>query len=172
MGCNLYSECKWKNGDILGAYVGELIFLCSSNTEYCHEIFIGPEFEKMGAPVAYIDAEKCGYCVRSCNHSCENNANICEKRVEEKRILVLRAAKQIVAGEQICIDYGGAYFRDGQCMCDSVKCRYSDAVNVVTQAEALKPAPMRAIKSRQPEKNRSIRCDPVLEMDFKMEIEM
>ncbi|KAH6638201.1 hypothetical protein C7974DRAFT_451488 [Boeremia exigua] len=116
MGHGLFSKCNWKKGNILGAYLGELIPSRTSNTEYCHEVFIGPEFEKTGASIAYIDAERCGNYVRFCNHSCENNANISEERVGEERVLVLRATKRIAAGEQVTIDYGTDFFRGGQCL--------------------------------------------------------
>lgn len=81
MGSGLYSKRAWKDGDILGAYLGELIPNRTSNTEYCHEVVIGPAFEKTKAPIAYIDAELCGNYVRFCNHSCEHNAVISEGRV-------------------------------------------------------------------------------------------
>ncbi|KAF1360617.1 SET domain-containing protein, partial [Lizonia empirigonia] len=101
----------------LGAYLGELNPTRTENTDYCHEVAIGPEFEKTGAPVAYIDAEKCGNYVRFCNHSCESNAKIYSARVGKERILALRATKHIAAGEQICIDYGTEYFQSRQCLC-------------------------------------------------------
>lgn len=129
MGSGLFSKQLWSKGDILGMYLGELIPLRTSNTDYCHEVVIGPAFTKTEAPVAYIDAKLCGNYVRFCNHSCENNAYICEGRIGKERVLVLRAAKRIAADEQVTVDYGTDYFRDRQCLCGSSKCRYSGAAH-------------------------------------------
>jgi hypothetical protein len=140
MGYGLFSKMNskvgwketWKKDDILGAYLGELIPERTGNTDYCHEVTIGPEFKNTRAPVAYIDAEKCGSYVRFCNHGCESNAGIFEARVGKERVLALRATKPIAAGEQICIDYGSDYFHDRQCLCGSANCKYPDTVNLVT----------------------------------------
>ncbi|KAJ4992122.1 set domain protein [Stagonosporopsis vannaccii] len=129
MDCGLYSKCKWTKGDILGVYIGELVPLRPSDTEYCHEVVIGPAFEKTEAPVAYVDAMHYGNYVRFCNNSCENNANICEARVGNERVLALRATKRIAPGEQVTVDYEQDYFRDGQCLCGSARCKYSGRVN-------------------------------------------
>ncbi len=137
MGCGLFSKCAWKKGDILGVYLSELIPSRPSNTEYIIEIDIGPFFEKTGAPVAYINAEHCENYVRFCNHNCENNARISEERVGADRVLSLRATKRIAAGEEVTVDYGNEYFRDGQCQCESAKCRYSKASKAATEGEDL-----------------------------------
>lgn len=136
-GYGLYSKANprvgwkgiWKKDDILGAYLGELLSERTCNTDYCHEVSIGPKFEKTGAPIAYIDAEKYGNYVRFCNHSCDHNAVISEARVGKERVLVLRATRLITAGEQICIDYGTDYFQSRQCLCSSTNCRYPYTVD-------------------------------------------
>lgn len=170
MGCGLHSKQEWEKDDILGAYLGELIPQHNYNTEYCHEVFVGPESSKTSATIAYIDAEKCGNYTRFCNHSCEHNAVISEGRVGKERVLALRAIKYIAAGEQITIDYGTEYFQTRQCLCGSAKCKYPNVVNPVA-ATASKPGRPRAKKACQLEKNRTIRYDSVLEMEAEMEID-
>jgi hypothetical protein len=146
MGYGLYSKMNpgtgwkgvWKKDEILGAYLGELLPEHTCNTDYCHEVTIGPKFEKTVAPIAYIDAEKHGNYVRFCNHNCNSNAMIFEARVGKERVLVLRATRRITAGEQICIDYGTDYFQSRQCLCRSAKCKYPYAVNVVAPVQVQK----------------------------------
>lgn len=157
----------WKKGDIMSVYLGELIPERTGRTEYCHEVKIGPEFEKMKTAVAYIDAGKRGNYVRFCNHSCENNAEISEVRVGKERVLALTATRRIAAGQEIVIDYGSDYFRDGQCLCGSVKCKYSS----MTVMEAPKRTKPRIKKSGKIVKSRSIRHDSVLDEDGDIETE-
>ncbi|KAL6711811.1 hypothetical protein ACN47E_002854 [Coniothyrium glycines] len=124
-GYGLFSRQAWTRGDVLGIYLGELLPARTQNTDYCHEIAIGPTYSKVGSVVAYVDAEKCGSYVRFCNHSCEANANISEARVGEQRVLALRAVRDIAAGEQVCIDYMEDYFRERKCLCGLQTCRYT-----------------------------------------------
>ncbi|KAF2132753.1 SET domain-containing protein [Dothidotthia symphoricarpi CBS 119687] len=139
MGYGLYSKWKWKKNDIIGPYLGELIPETSDNTAYCHEVSIGPMFSNVETPVAYIDAEHCGNYARFCNHSCDNNADICEARVGTERMLVLKANKSIIPGEQICVDYGEDYFRQRQCLCGRETCKYPNLVNPVKSVTTPKP---------------------------------
>lgn len=81
VGYGLFTTHAWKTGDILGPYLGELFPHQTSNTDYCHEVSIGPEFSKKRTAVAYVDAEHAGSFVRFANHSCKNNAVIVEARV-------------------------------------------------------------------------------------------
>ncbi|KAF1842663.1 SET domain-containing protein [Cucurbitaria berberidis CBS 394.84] len=129
-GYGLYSKWKWTKGDILGAYLGEMIPEKPENTDYCHEVKIGPMFGKTKAMVGYVDAEKYGNYARFCNHSCENNAIVTEARVGNERILALRAIKHIAVGEQICIDYGSDYFQGRQCLCGKQGCKYPKAIEL------------------------------------------
>ncbi|KAF9699552.1 hypothetical protein EKO04_002310 [Ascochyta lentis] len=179
MGYGLFSKMNprvgwkgtWEKDDILGAYLGELIPACTENTDYCHEVTIGPEFQKKSAPMAYIDAEKCGNYVRFCNHSCESNAKIFEARVGKERVLALRATRWIKSGEQICIDYGDDYFRSRQCLCESASCKYPNAVNVVSPVEAVKSARGKTKEVKQPRESRAARYDSVSDIDVEMEVD-
>lgn len=157
MGYGLHSKQEWEEGDILGAYLGELIPRRTGNTDYCHEVLVGPEFSKTGAKVAYIDAEHCGNNTRFCNHSCENNANIVEARVGMDRVLVLKAEKSIAAGAQITIDYGSDYFACRTCLCGSTRCKYPSDVLQYSLGEV-----------SQMETDRATRFDSVLEPDNEM----
>lgn len=161
----------WRKGDILGVYLGELNPTRTENTDYCHEVAIGPEFEKTGAPVAYIDAEKCGNYVRFCNHSCESNAKIYSARVGKERILALRATKHIAAGEQICIDYGTEYFQSRQCLCGSARCKYPNAVNIAAPTEVMRSVKRRGKKAKQHGKSRAVRHDSLFGVDAEMKMD-
>ncbi|KAJ4363714.1 Histone-lysine N-methyltransferase ehmt1 [Ascochyta clinopodiicola] len=176
MGYGLYSKANprvgwngtWKKTDILGAYLGELLPARNENTDYCHEVTIGPEFQKTSAPVAYIDSEKYGNHVRFCNHSCESNAKILEARVGKERVLALRATTWIKAGEQIRIDYGDDYFRCRQCLCGSEVCKYPNAVNVGTPAEAPRSA---SRKTKKKSRSGESKVDAVFDMDVDLEVD-
>ncbi|KAF2831468.1 SET domain-containing protein [Ophiobolus disseminans] len=107
----LYSKCRWRVGDVLAPYLGELIPFPTANTDYYHEVKIGPNFSGWPAPVAYVDAERYGYFTRFANHSCEGNAVLCEDRVRDVEV-----------GDEVCVDYGVDYFRDRRCLCGAGKC--------------------------------------------------
>ena len=131
MGYGLFSKWAWHKGDVLGAYLGELIPEQPETTDYCHQVQIGLEFTEAAATFAYIDAEEYGNFTRFANHSCENNAIIMEARVGKERVLALRAVRSIAVGEQVWINYGDDYFRHRRCLCGSKKCKYPNASNPV-----------------------------------------
>ncbi|CAO2656655.1 Nn.00g054580.m01.CDS01 [Neocucurbitaria sp. VM-36] len=132
MGHGLYSKWAWSKGDVLGAYLGELIHAKPKNTDYCHQVKMGPDFSRTRAQVTYVDAEKHGNFARFCNHSCENNAIITEARVGNERVLALRAITDIAVGEQVSIDYGSDYFQERQCLCGKPNCKYPNTTNLVS----------------------------------------
>lgn len=96
------------------------------NTDYCHQVKVGPAFSKSGAQVAYVDARECGNFAGFANHSCDNNANFTEMRVGNERVLALRAIKAIAVGEQVSVDYGDDYFKERRCLCGKPKCKYAN----------------------------------------------
>jgi hypothetical protein len=69
MGYALHSKQDWSKDDMLGAHLGELLPTRSSNPDYCHEVFIGPDFSKTRPTIAYIDAEKCGDYTWFCDYA-------------------------------------------------------------------------------------------------------
>ncbi|KAF2850682.1 SET domain-containing protein [Plenodomus tracheiphilus IPT5] len=133
MGFGLILKQTWNKGDVLGVYLGELIPYRSYNTDYCHEVNIGPDFSghsrKTGSTTAvedtaYIDAGTHGNYARFCNHLCDNNANIVEARVGYERVLASITGRAIQVGEQVRDDYGEDYFHGRSCACGSLRCRY------------------------------------------------
>lgn len=164
MGFGLHSKQEWNKDDVLGAYLGELIPKRNSNPDYCHEVFIGPEFTKTKATIAYIDAEHCGNYTRFCNHSCEHNAVIAERRVGKERVLALTAVRSIAAGEQVTIDYGEEYFWFRKCLCGLRKCRYPNEVNLRDSTKRAKSGDSEA-SSWLLEEDRTTRYDSVLDPD-------
>jgi hypothetical protein len=131
MGYGLYSKQNWNKGDVLGIYVSELVPTPTANTDYCHQVKVGPQFSKMDAEVAYVDAEKFKNYKRFYNYSCNNNAVVTEARVGVKRVLALRVTRGIRSGEQVTINYISDYFRGRRCRCRSRKCRFEEVVNIV-----------------------------------------
>ncbi|KAF1833031.1 SET domain-containing protein [Decorospora gaudefroyi] len=143
MGYGLYAKQRWAKGDILGLYLGELIPEPGVNTDYCHQVKIGPEFSNAEAQVAYVNARRFGNYTRFANHSCDNNANIVEARIGDERVLALRAIRNIDPGEQVSVDYRSDYFRKRRCCCGSNKCKYSKPIDLVTAGEKCKLSVMR-----------------------------
>jgi hypothetical protein len=122
MGHGLYSKTAWTNGDMMGLYLGELLPTRTENTDYVHEVSIGPNFSRAKPTLAYVDAFEVGSYVRFASHSCKANAEIVEARVGTERVL---ARRDIAADEQVCIDYWEDYFNGRVCYCGSVKRKYS-----------------------------------------------
>lgn len=125
MGTGVYSRWNWKAQDVLGAFFGKLIPKPTDNTDYCHEVHIGPDFSNRKAEVAYIDAEECGNWTRFVNHSCDSNAKFVEARVGSTRVLALVATKVIELGDQVTVDYQADYFQNRECRCGAKCCKYS-----------------------------------------------
>lgn len=106
MGIGSYSKVAWSKGDILGAYLGELIRQKTHNTDYTQQIKMGPDFERSrSAEYAYVDAEASGTWTRFVNHSCLDNTNFVSAKVGTTRVLALTASRNIEPGEQIFVNY-------------------------------------------------------------------
>lgn len=133
IGHGLFSKVSWGAGEILGAYLGELVPDQAPQSGYVHAVHIGPKFTNQdNRPVAYVDAETVGNFVRFANHACVFNALIEEARVGGERVLAMRARRAIKAGEQVFIDYGDEYFGEGRwCCCEAEECKYKKRKDVV-----------------------------------------
>jgi hypothetical protein len=144
MGVGVFSQHKWKKGDVLGPYLGKLLPEEPADNAYAHVWDIGPPFEHSPGPAvdpvtgkkkrgplqilvkAYIDAEEEGYWTRFVNHSCRHNAEFQEARVGSTRVLALFCTSDIAVGEQITADYRDDYFVESGrgCRCGEVGCRF------------------------------------------------
>ncbi|KAF2803273.1 SET domain-containing protein, partial [Mytilinidion resinicola] len=72
----------------------------------------------------FVDSEMRGNWSRFLNHSCKPNASIYVARVGHTRFVAIRAARAIMKGEQITIDYQGDYFTtDFPCQCGEEGCK-------------------------------------------------
>lgn len=62
---------------------------------------------------------------RYINHSCDPNTNFVLQNFGQRELLTIRAAKEIVSGEDITLHYGDEYFdnRTFRCSCGAEKCQ-------------------------------------------------
>ncbi|KAK4464680.1 hypothetical protein QBC42DRAFT_344555 [Cladorrhinum samala] len=108
-------------GEVLGEYIGELHPVDGERTYYSFVV------ESAGLPNSdclpfTIDSRDRGNWTRFVNHRCDPNVSVDEATIGKLRVLVLRARRDLGAGEQLFIHYGLGYFNNRAppmlCRCD------------------------------------------------------
>lgn len=79
--------------------------------------------------IAQINAEKCGNWTRFVNHSCKPNCRFDAMVVGRRWRVMLVCEKGVVVGEEVCVDYGRAFWEGkkgmgGGCECGEEGCGY------------------------------------------------
>ncbi|KAL3433781.1 hypothetical protein BDV09DRAFT_205098 [Aspergillus tetrazonus] len=125
-GTGVRALTSFREGDILGQFIGEI-----QPTDYDgDEVYALTHVSKvdMEEPLAIISPKKYGnwtrYMAHSCNASCEFRARTVGKRT----VMTVEAKRNIVAGEDITVNYGAEYWENKQCMCGEVDCLSKKAV--------------------------------------------
>jgi len=104
-----------KKGELLGEYLGHLI-PPDMNVRGMDSSYF---FDLPG--VAVIDARRKGNYTRFANHHCKPNVHASMAMIGRRSMILFRAARNLIPGEQLFIDYGRQYF-DGlklECSCDA-----------------------------------------------------
>lgn len=119
-GKGLYAKQNFEFGEYLLDYTGKKITTKLADTLTTKYLFeIDSEWT--------LDGEDESNTARYINHSC--NPNVEAEVDEEEGRIMIHAARDIEAGEELLIDYGDEYFdefiRPYGCMCGSEICRQS-----------------------------------------------
>lgn len=68
------------------------------------------------------DASVVGNWTRFINHSCDAHADFRQRRVGALRISIVEAVRDVPAGVELTVNYGGSYFRSRTCLCGAANC--------------------------------------------------
>ena len=149
-GIGVFTKHKFRRGDVLGWYSGELKPLkhCGYG-DYLMEMDIGTwppdresesdadsesdcdeeeeeeEEEENVCPKVFIDAQKKGNWTRFINHSCKPHAYFMMRRVGGVNIMTVEAGCDVAAGKELTVSYGSQYYgpdTDKVCCCGSSNC--------------------------------------------------
>ncbi|KAK3348989.1 hypothetical protein B0T25DRAFT_459552 [Lasiosphaeria hispida] len=107
-----------EKGQMIGAYMGEV--LKKSDEVIARSIYV---FDLEGtnrgskSMEVIVDGQTHGGWTRFCNSHCKPNVEVYPEQVGKIVLLVFKTAKRITSGSQIFINYGRAYFEDGETMC-------------------------------------------------------
>ncbi|KAL6238028.1 hypothetical protein BDW75DRAFT_247966 [Aspergillus navahoensis] len=125
-GTGVRALMNFSEGDILGQFIGEI-----QPTDFDDdEVYALTHVSKvdMQKPLAIISPKKYGnwtrYIAHSCNASCEFRA----RTVGKYTVMTVEARRDIVAGEDVTVNYGAEYWEDKQCMCGEENCLNKKAV--------------------------------------------
>ncbi|GFF52214.1 histone-lysine N-methyltransferase, H3 lysine-9 specific SUVH1 [Aspergillus udagawae] len=131
-GIGVRALARFKKGDILDEYVGEL-----RPVDYKDDrVYALLHESKMveGHPVALISAKRYGNWTRYLNHSCKPSTTFLKMTVGKKTIVAVQAVRDIDIFEEITIDYGKGYWKNRKCLCGEPGCRSQDATEEETEA--------------------------------------
>ncbi|KAL4988411.1 hypothetical protein BDW68DRAFT_158972 [Aspergillus falconensis] len=119
-GTGVRALTSFREGDILGQFIGEI-----QPTDFDDdEVYALAHVSKvdMEEPLAIISPKKYGnwtrYIAHSCNASCEFRA----RTIGRHTVMTVEARRNIVAGEDVTINYGAEYWEGKQCMCGEENC--------------------------------------------------
>ena len=120
-----------KEGDVLGEFVGEIIptgaaygLDFSFDEDYAFALDVSPQHVTGQQVLADISSKQFGNWTRFLNHSC--NASV-ESRplVLGKRLRIMMIAKRdVLAFEELTLDYGDDYWVGRYCLCRTEICRF------------------------------------------------
>lgn len=128
-GYGLFARHEIEPGEVMGEYLGELLPQDSSRsdeeTTYFTQLFIGPHVRDKQAECR-VNALYAGSFSRFINHSCEPNAIWDSGRIGHyRRGQTIVCSVPISAGQEITIDYGSTWFKEGEyCHCGTDKCKW------------------------------------------------
>ncbi len=106
VGYGLFANEKIVKGQLIGEYVGEIVFFTSmTNTDYSFEMPI-----KVDGKTVSIDSRVYGNELRFTNHSDHPNVATNYIVVDGRYRLIFYAKQDILPGQQLFIDYGKAYW--------------------------------------------------------------
>ncbi|KAL4763805.1 SET domain protein [Aspergillus foveolatus] len=125
-GTGVRALTSFRAGDILGQFIGEI-----QPTDYDDdEVYALTHVSKvdMEEPLAIISPKKYGNWTRYIAHSCDASCEFRARTVGKHTVMTVEAKRNIVAGEDITVNYGTEYWENKQCMCGEVDCLSKKAV--------------------------------------------
>ncbi|RHZ63893.1 SET domain protein [Aspergillus thermomutatus] len=123
---------RFKKGDILDEYVGELRPVGYQEDPVYALLHESKMVE--GEPLALISAKRYGNWTRFLNHSCKPSTAFLKMTVGRKTIVAVQALRDIDMFEEITIDYGKGYWKNRVCLCGEPGCRSQTATEEETEA--------------------------------------
>ena len=125
-GIGAYVLRPMKKGTVLGEYLGELLPYDQFDSTYMFDV-TNDEEEK----VVFIDSLRMGNWVRYINHSCDANTEFVAVRVGQGMRYLVKATRQIGAGQEVTVDYSHGYWEELNrkriwCSCGAEGCRFGD----------------------------------------------
>ncbi|GAB1215125.1 hypothetical protein ATERTT37_004310 [Aspergillus terreus] len=121
-GVGVRSLGNFKQGDILGEYVGEI-----HDPEYEGDGIYSLMQQVKGQPhtdIALISPKQYGNWTRFMNHSCNPNTAFRPRNIGWRRCMLVEAKRDIGLFEELTVDYGASYWGDRKCCCGEPNCRY------------------------------------------------
>ncbi|KAF2016080.1 SET domain-containing protein [Aaosphaeria arxii CBS 175.79] len=130
LGVSTISKRSHQSGEILGEYFGEIIPVQKKGTDCTYFFSLPLSQEDDQSLIGFVDAARVGSWTRFINHSCRPNTAFEFRRVGSTQRIVIVAEREIVAGEEILIDYGESYWEslkdEGKyCRCGK-GCKYKE----------------------------------------------
>ena len=127
-GIGAFARVRIKAESPVAEYTGTIVAqdseVCSKNRNYRAKISIRGQVGSHHA--ADIDASSVGSIARFLNHSCRPNCKLWEGRCgRQRRMLYIRAVRDIERGEELTLNYGPGWFvtPDERCHCGARTCR-------------------------------------------------
>lgn len=129
LGHRIEATTDYKAGDLLGEFLGEIVPPDQFEDGWAADLYSHTETDEYDNKrkrtyLCQIHALDVGNWTRKVNHSCEANGVFAEMRISGRWRMLLKATRDIKAGEVIAIDYGKTYWTNKglQCRCGSTKC--------------------------------------------------
>lgn len=148
-GIGVFTKRSFKQGQILGWYVGDLTMKCGAT--YTLGMGIGSvppteenlqmydtRYDRPGwtsgrlfdfwlhnggvQEEVNIDADKRGNWTRFINHSCDAYSDFSDRCVGAVRISVVQAVRDVPANVELTVHYGTMYFKHKTCLCGAEHC--------------------------------------------------
>jgi hypothetical protein len=131
-GIGVRALARFKKGDILDEYVGEL-----RPVDYKDDrVYALLHESKMteGHPLALISAKRHGNWTRYLSHSCKPSTTFLKMTVGKRTIMAVQAVRDIDIFEEITVDYGTGYWKNRKCVCGEPGCCSQAATEEETEA--------------------------------------
>lgn len=131
-GIGVRALARFKKGDILDEYVGELRPLDYTDDRVYALLHESKMTE--GHPLALISAKQHGNWTRYLNHSCKPSTTFLKMTVGKRTIMAVQAVRDIDIFEEITVDYGTGYWKNRKCLCREPGCCSQAATEEETDA--------------------------------------
>ncbi|EAW12779.1 SET domain protein [Aspergillus clavatus NRRL 1] len=118
-GVGIRSLARFRKGDILAQYVGEL----QPVDYYGDDVYaLTHESKMISKPLAIISAKRYGNWTRFISHSCDPLTIFTRRTIGKRTMTVVEVIRDISPFEEITVDYGRAYWKSRTCLCGEPRC--------------------------------------------------